>query len=271
MEGLVNHNIAELILDRLKKDELKISKDFNKSHDFLNRYTVIDDLLPSDLAHKIHASFPKGHDMRLMNSFRETKFTSKNVKQMDPVIGDVLFAFQDERVIRLVEKLTGLTHQNPDPFLYAGGVSLMTKGHFLNPHIDNSHDKDRRLYRCLNLLYYVTPDWKEENGGNLELWDNDVSKKITVPSLFNRLVLMETNAHSWHSVSPVLVDEGRACVSNYYFSSDSPSGKDYFHITAFNGRPEQPLTRAWCKVDTFLRSAVRLVAKKGVALNDVNK
>jgi Rps23 Pro-64 3,4-dihydroxylase Tpa1-like proline 4-hydroxylase len=267
----VNYNIADLILDRLKKDEVTISEGFNKSHEFIDRFVIIDNLLPNDLAQKIFDSFPNEEQMRLMKSFRETKFTSKNVKEMEPIIGEALFAFQDERVVKLVEKLTGLKKQNPDPFLYAGGISLMKKGHFLNPHIDNSHDKDRKQYRTLNLLYYVTPGWQEEFGGNLELWDDQVLKKVTIPSLFNRLVLMETNAHSWHSVSPVLVETPRACVSNYYFSPDSPSGHDYFHITAFSARPEQLLVRAWCRVDTVLRSALRLVVKKGIGPVEINK
>ena len=50
-----------------------------------------------------------------------------------------------------------------DETLYAGGISLMKNKDFLNPHLDNSHDKDKKKYRRLNLLYYVTPDWKYEN------------------------------------------------------------------------------------------------------------
>ena len=52
--------------------------------------------------------------------------------------------------------------------LYAGGISMMAPGHFLNPHIDNSHDKFRQRYRVLNLLSYVSPDWDQTRGCNLE-------------------------------------------------------------------------------------------------------
>jgi len=45
----------------------------------------------------------------------------------------------------------------------------MAKENFLNPHLDTSHDKNREMYRVLNLLYYVTPDWSHEQGGKLEL------------------------------------------------------------------------------------------------------
>src|SRR5690606_23734737 len=127
------------------------------------------------------------------------------------ILSEAIFAFQKPVVIKAVEDITGLRQQKPDPHLYAGGLSLMTKGQFLGPHIDNSHESSRRYYRTLNLLYYVSPGWRLENGGNLELWDRKVSRKVTVPSAFNRLVLMETNRHSWHSVSEVAVDGARAC------------------------------------------------------------
>ena len=32
----------------------------------------------------------------------------------------------------------------------------MPQGNYLKPHLDNSHDRDRKRYRVLNLLYYVT-------------------------------------------------------------------------------------------------------------------
>uniref|UniRef100_UPI004053B2CD 2OG-Fe(II) oxygenase n=1 Tax=Qipengyuania sp. GPGPB31 TaxID=3023518 RepID=UPI004053B2CD len=63
----------------------------------------------------------------------------------------------------------------------------------------------------MNLLYYVTPDWAEKAGGNLDLWDDSVSEPVTIPSTFNRLVLIETNPRSWHSVSPA----GRARAAAY--------------------------------------------------------
>ncbi|MGI8884199.1 MAG: 2OG-Fe(II) oxygenase, partial [Pyrinomonadaceae bacterium] len=165
--------------------------------------------------------------------------------------------------------LTDIKDAVGDPNLYAGGISAMAKGHFLQPHLDNSHDYEQKDYRILNLLYYITPDWKAENGGNLELWDNDVNERVEIPSLFDRLVLMSTNDKSWHSVNEIKADGVRCCVSNYYFSANSPNGYETTHVTYFKARPEQKLRRIVTAVDSNVRTALRKVVKQGLGKKDL--
>ena len=143
---------------------------------------------------------------------------------------------------------------------------MMSHDHFLNPHLDNSHDKDRNLYRVLNLLFYVSPGWEHESGGNLELWDNGPQGEAReVVSQFNRLVLMATHRTSWHSVNKVRATHApRCCVSNYYFSATPLESHEYFHVTTFRGRPEEPVRDVLLKSDAALRMGIRKVFKKGV-------
>jgi Rps23 Pro-64 3,4-dihydroxylase Tpa1-like proline 4-hydroxylase len=164
--------------------------------------------------------------------------------------------------LQRVRQITGIEGLEADPELYAGGISLMGKGDFLNPHIDNSHDARRARYRRLNLLYYISPDWKLPNGGNLELWDERVLRPMVIESRFNRLVVMETNRTSWHSVNPIRVEQDRCCVSNYYFSTRSPESRPYYHVTSFLGRPDQVGLRAWGRVDNLIRQTVAVVSGK---------
>jgi hypothetical protein len=136
----------------------------------------------------------------------------------------------------------------------------MSSDHYLNPHPDNSHDIDRHNYRVLNLLYYVTPGWREEFGGHLELWDAGPGKpQRTLHSRFNHLVVMQTDERSWHSVSKVVHAGNRCCVSNYYFSP-RPAGEDgSYHVTAFRGWPRQKAADLVMRADNALRLAVRKV------------
>jgi Rps23 Pro-64 3,4-dihydroxylase Tpa1-like proline 4-hydroxylase len=264
----------ELILNRLKTDKELLKQKFNESKAKVGtRHFVVDDLLPQEVAMDLYEKFPGYEQMRLMKSFREHKATYKQTKNIDPLVTECLMSFQHPEIVKVVEEITGIKNQVSDPTFYAGGLSLMNPGDFLNPHIDNSHDKDRKHYRTINLLYYITPDWKEEDGGNLELWDPKVKDKVTIYSRFNRLAIMETTHLSWHSVSPVKkgLDRGRACISNYYFSKTPPGKRDeYFHITAFMPRPEEG-GRIKYQVDNFLRNSLRKVRKLGFGKEDLNQ
>ena len=263
-------DLVRLIVARLESAETALKRAFEASRSEVGvRYCAIDDLLPEAVVRQIHERFPEPQFMRQMDSFREKKYTSKSFDKLDPLLADITFAVQDPRVLVVVERITGLKEQIPDSSLYAGGLSAMTQGHFLGPHIDNSHEASRRYYRTLNLLYYVSPDWTLENGGNLELWDMQVRQSATIVSKFNRLALMETTPTSWHSVSQVAVDRTRCCVSNYYFSPRSPTGSDYFNVTSFSAWPNQPLRRVLARLDNGLRQAVRWLVPHGLGKKDV--
>jgi hypothetical protein len=147
----------------------------------------------------------------------------------------------------------------------------MGRDNFLNPHIDNSHNDDRTGYRVLNLLYYVTPDWEESYGGSLQLWDRGLRQPSrTIESRFNRLVVMGTTPTSWHSVTPIVHEGSRCCVSNYYFaprplaSATGYAGQEYFHVTKFRGFPEERLKDVVLRGDATLRTAVRKVRRQGL-------
>lgn len=266
---MMKEKLIEHILERLERDEEKLREDFNRERGLPTRFTAIDDLFPEETAQAIFKAFPDTADMRLLHSFREQKYTSKSLDKFDPLISDVTFAFQDPRVIDLVARIAGIKDPVGDPSLYAGGISSMTKGHFLNPHIDNSHDYEQKNYRVLNLLYYCTPGWTTEHGGNFELWNTSVTEPTEIPSFFNRLVLMATNDKSWHSVNEVKTDAVRCCVSNYYFSPHSPNGYETGHVTFFRARPEQKLRGLVTLTDSYLRTAVRKVVKRGLSKKDL--
>lgn len=254
--------IADHIVARLEPMADDLAKKWATSGPV--NHAVIDDLLPVELAQSIRNKFPSGSNMRVRKSLRELKHVAAQMDAYDPLLEEALFAFQDARVVELVGHITGLQALEPDEKLYAGGISMMSQGHFLNPHIDNSHDKDRQRYRVLNLLYYVSPGWGLESGGNLELWPQGVEgEQITIVSKFNRLALMVTNKTSWHSVSPVLADAQRCCVSNYYFSQHPADTNEYFHVTSFRGRPEQPVRDLVLQADAALRMGIRKLFPKG--------
>lgn len=124
--------------------------------------------------------------MVLKKNIREVKFIGVQINQYNSILEKLIYAFQDKKIVNLVGEICNIEQLIPDSNLYAGGLSMMGNKQFLNPRLDNSHDKDRNCWRVLNLLYYVTPNWNEEFGGNLELWPNGLNEKqVTIHSKFN--------------------------------------------------------------------------------------
>ncbi len=262
-------DIIDLIYLKLVENKKNLEDQFRTSKDSIGSF-FIDDLLPEDIAKRIYQTFPSTDNTNVVlhKNIREFKYVAYQMNKFDSLLEDVIYAFQDKKIVNLIGEICGKQDILPDEHLYAGGVSLMKKGHYLHPHLDNSHDKDRNRWRVFNLLYYVTPDWHIDYGGNLELWPKGITDNpITVESKFNRLVLMVTHQNSWHSVSKVEVDKVRCCVSNYYFSHSPILPSDRFHVTTFRGRPKQYLLDMVLKSDSTIRGLLRKFFKKGIREN----
>jgi Rps23 Pro-64 3,4-dihydroxylase Tpa1-like proline 4-hydroxylase len=255
--------LSDLILSKLEclLDQLK--NEFNQ----VGRINscIIDGLLPEEIAQQIYEAFPSPQEMAIHKSLRENKRIAAQMDIYNPLLEEIVFAFQDDRIVKIIEHITKLKDMIPDEHLYAGGISLMSHGNFLNPHLDNSHDNDRENYRVLNLLYYVTPNWDINSGGNLELWDYGMDKsQRVIHSKFNRLVLMITNKSSIHSVSKVTSHGKRCCISNYYFSKSPAETAQYFHVTSFYGRPDEKVKNIILRADAFLRQTARQITGKRI-------
>ena len=263
--------IVQLILDRLDQEKDAIVHQWNNPVETPTHHFVVDNLLPAQVAEAIYRAFPRdGNGFFSKATFREKKKTSANLSDYPEILGAITYALQDGAVVAKVGELCGFKTLEPDPQLYAGGLSMMFKDDYLNPHIDNSHDGKRDRYRRLNLLYYCSPDWALENGGNFELWNEERTVPKTLVAHQNRLVVMETNKTSWHSVSHVTADRPRCCVSNYYFSKESPDHTEYFHVTSFDGRPDEPVKHVVGILDNALRNVVSKTLGVGRGKDEIN-
>jgi len=78
---------------------------------------------------------------------------------------------------------------------------------------------------------------------------------------------MATHQNSWHSVSKIVENKVRCCVSNYYFSKEPLLPTDTFHVTTFRGWPKEKLKDVLLQIDNKIRSSVRFLFKKGVREN----
>lgn len=264
--------LINFVIKSIERDKDQVLNQWKNPGNTTTRHFFIDDLFPREVADEISSSFPRENEhWNQRDSFRERKKTLAKLSYAPQILSDVTFAIQAPGVLKKISEITGVHSLEGDPLLYAGGLSMMHDGDFLNPHIDNSHNMDRSLYRKFNALYYVSPDWSSEKGGNLELWDEGVTSPVEIVSKFNRLVIMETNKLSWHSVNQVNSSSPRCCVSNYYFAKGpQPYSEDYYHVTSFMGRPEEKMKRLVSHLDNSARQFVATALKISRGKDEVN-
>jgi hypothetical protein len=155
----------------------------------------------------------------------------------------------------------------PDDTLEGGGLHQSGRGGFLNVHTDFSYHHYRKdWHRRVNLILYLNPNWHEEWGGAIELWDRDMRQCVVkIPPLFNEALIFETNDISYHGFpEPLRCPDGesRKSIALYYYTLDSDA-----HVKArstdYRSRPEDgPLKSAliWLDkeaVDLYSRAKAR--------------
>jgi hypothetical protein len=154
-----------------------------------------------------------------------------------------LFAFLNSKaVLQFLEGLTGIEGLIPDPYFEGGGFHEISKGGLLGVHADFRINGTLHLERRINLLIYLNPDWDEEWGGALELWDRKMTTchSKVFPHL-NRCVVFSTDADSFHGhPDPLNTPEHvkRRSIALYYYTSSRNIYKEVpSHSTMYYARP----------------------------------
>lgn len=253
------YKTRSLVIKKIKDNEEIIKKRWFACSNLYTKYTFIDNFLDKDLFNELlkYDLSTNNHFNKYRNLY-EYKYYSNHISKEFKLIDQLNKIFKEKSLLKYFEHLFNIPSLNSDPSNYAGGISLMEKNHFLNPHIDNSHLANKKLYRRLNLLFYINKkSWSLLDGGNLEIWNQSVKKFKTILAKGNRLVIMETNLNSWHSVSKIKSSNKRVCLSSYYYSPESPENYDYYHVTKFAGRPNQLILRCIFPIANIFRYFVR--------------
>jgi Rps23 Pro-64 3,4-dihydroxylase Tpa1-like proline 4-hydroxylase len=95
--------------------------------------------------------------------------------------------------------LTGIEGLVVDWQLAGGGMHALRTGGFLNVHADFNYHRHLKLDRRINLLLYLNKDWAEALGGQLELWEQSMSRCCqSVVLEFNRCAIFNTTDKSFH-------------------------------------------------------------------------
>lgn len=195
-------------------------------------HIILDNFVDDDIANKLFADFPSIDDGSLFNySNPLEKKSALNDWNKFPSTTYKFFEFLcSEEFVNCLSKLLGIKLY-PDFGLHGGGWHMHPDGGKLNPHLDYSIHPKLGLQRRINLIIYLSQNWKPEFGGHFGLWSNDLDKsqplklEKEVEIIFNRAVLFDTTQMSWHGLSRQVNTAGKNIRKSLaiYYLCDPPA------------------------------------------------
>jgi Rps23 Pro-64 3,4-dihydroxylase Tpa1-like proline 4-hydroxylase len=216
----------------------------------------IDNFLRTEILDAVVRDFPspESQPWTAMVDKDQKKFAANEPSRMPPSVRRVLYFLNSREIVNFLEKLTGIEGLIPDPHYAGGGLHELRPGGFLKVHADFNWHKQMRLDRRINLLVYLNKDWEPEYGGNLELWDAAMTRKVAeYAPQFNRCVIFNTTDKSFHG-NPVPVNcppnRSRRSLAFYYYTNGRPAEEvSGSHGTLFKNRPGEAtvgeVTTSW--------------------------
>ena len=200
-----------------------LSPQYNEARPF--PHIVIDDFLSVDLIEHILASFPAKEDASVLRT-QPYAYLKRGYRPDDLAVNvsrQHLYLFNTAPMLQWLEHLTGIRGLIPDPYFSGGGFHEIDRGGRLGVHTDFNLYSKLNLIRRINLLLYLNNDWRPEYGGNLELWNADVTACVkSIEPLFNRCVIFNTDKRSFHGHPDALAcpdTRTRRSIAIYYYSA----------------------------------------------------
>ena len=175
-----------------------------------------------EFAKKMNKEFPKW-DSPIWDNYGKVFDTEYGYKKMladKSVMPPSIFSFieqlESQEFISKVSEATGIDDLLIDDELYGGGLFLHPTGSHLTTHVDFNFNNDIKLYRAVNLLYYMSDDCE---GGDFELYDTDLQKQKSIPPKLNTCILFATNNKTYHGVNKV-ISGYRKLLSLWYYTKE---------------------------------------------------
>jgi|HubBroStandDraft_1064217.scaffolds.fasta_scaffold136835_1 2OG-Fe(II) oxygenase superfamily len=208
-------------------------------------HVIFDNFFDPALLEMVLAEFPRPGQIKWQkfDNGQEIKLASAREASFGPVTRLLFYHLNSMTFLQFLSEVTGIPNLISDPGLEGGGLHQIVRGGKLGVHVDFNRHRDYGLDRRLNLLLYLNKDWRAEYGGNLELWDRNMSKcEARVAPLFNRVMLFGTTDFTFHGhPDPLQCPEGmtRKSMALYYFSNGRPAEEvTGDHSTLFRSRDQ---------------------------------
>jgi hypothetical protein len=150
-------------------------------------------------------------------------------------VSAVIHEASGDGFIPWLEELTGERGLCADPGLFGAGLHRTKRDGLLRMHVDFNFHPQLKLYRRLNVLIFLNPDWLWSWGGCLELHGDGT--KVIQPRA-NTMVVFTTDDKSYHGhPGPLLCPDNvsRDSIALYYYSETAPAGFQKREQTLYRG------------------------------------
>jgi len=206
-------------------------------------HAIFDNFFEPAMLDLVLAEFPAPGQLawRSFKNEYEVKLFSSAETTFGPMTRLLLYHLNGITFLEFLSQITGIPHLIPDPTFNGGGMHQIERGGKLGIHADFNKLKGYDLDRRLNVLIYLNKDWREEYGGHLELWDENMSRcEVKALPVFNRMVVFSTTDFSYHGhPEPLCCPEGmtRKSLALYYYTNGRPKHEvSAKHSTQFRER-----------------------------------
>jgi Rps23 Pro-64 3,4-dihydroxylase Tpa1-like proline 4-hydroxylase len=207
---------------------------------------VLDNFFNEECLNQLIENFPKNtHEYNAkFDNKNEKKLSLNNPNQFNDENNNFINFLNSFIFTNFLQIITDINETLiPDPYLVGGGLHELKNDGYLNIHADfNTHPK-MKLDRRLNVLIYLNKNWSDENGGQLELWNKEMTKCYqSILPKYNRMVIFSTTTFSYHgnpNKVKCLENTSRKSLALYYYSNGRPSNEIELgnHSTIFRKRP----------------------------------
>jgi len=171
-------------------------------------FFVVNNILPTKIAEDAQKEILNiEHEKwdRYDNPF-ENKYTLRDKNNLPPTVTSIFEYLTSDKFLEELSTIYDIKLYN-DPTKNWWGVHKYDDGDKLDIHVDAGLHPVSKQKKQVTLGIYLSKDWKEENGGHLEIWEGENSvnndakliecKEKVLPA-FNTLLSFECNDYAWH-------------------------------------------------------------------------
>lgn len=221
------------------------------------KHIIIDNFLNTDFIKKCTEDFPtdflNNPAWYKYNNPIEVKYLNDNLETFSVHQKDLVYLLSSKYITGLFRYITGMDLEI-DPYIHGGGMHVYPRHGRLGIHLDYERHiylKDKQ--RQLNVILYLSDNWKPEWKGDTQLWSNDCKKcEISSPVVFNSALIFQTSDLSWHGVPERLLcpENVHRSILTYYYLTPLKTKKNtekfgaskdgYRYKASFVKRPDDP-------------------------------